>query len=177
MLSLKTHDKEPFDLAAAVASKPATVLIVFRGPWCPYCQEYWEDLADYAEKFEAAGAQVIGLSADKPKALRRFRRHHRLSFLMLSDPNLTSKKVLGVKKESLHPAAMSYKKEAFLQPGAFVWTQDGKLHYEWTQDPKLSNVYGAAKRPSPKKLLKRVMAALHPEPKEDGPGVEAPATA
>jgi peroxiredoxin len=175
MLNLETHDKQPFDLSKAVASSPATVLIVFRGPWCPYCQEYWEDLADDVDRFTAAGAQIIGLSADRPKALRRFRRKHDLPFLMVSDKKLTAKKVLGVKKESMHPAAMEYREGAFLQPGVFIWTQDGRLHYSWVQKPKFGNFYGAAKRPRPKKILKRVTAALNPEPAAEPEAPEAAA--
>lgn len=164
---VESHDGRPFDLVKAVRSKPVTVLVVFRGPWCPYCVTYWNDLADRAAELEGLGAQVLGLSADKPKALRRFRKDETLPFVMLSDPRLQAKKDLGVKSEKDHPMAETYKKGAFLQPGVFVWTQDGKLQWAWWQDsPDLDNAFGAGDRPHPDAIVEAVRKAL---------GVEAPA--
>ena len=41
---------------------------------------------DAYEDFGSAGAQVVGISRDDPESHRRFAAHHRLPFLLLSDP-------------------------------------------------------------------------------------------
>lgn len=174
MLTLETHEEEPFDLVTHVKRNPVTVVVAFRGPWCPYCRAYWDDLADYAGDFAKLGAVVYGLSADKPKALRRFHRKRALPFTFLSDPKLKSRDVLGVRREKYHPMSSEYKKKAFLLPAIFVWTQDGKLHYQWRMKaPTFENGFGAANRPKPEKVLDEVKKALAAA-KERAAGAESP---
>ena len=60
-----------------------------------------------------------------------------------------------------HPKALGYEKGAFLQPSLFVWTTDGKLRHRWRQDPALNNMFGAANRPSPRKMVRIIRAAAH----------------
>jgi peroxiredoxin len=163
MLLLETQDELPFDLTQTVTSHKATVLIAFRGPWCPYCRAYWDDVADLAADFQALGAVVYGISADKPKALRRFKRKRALPFTFVSDPRLKSHDALDIRKEKNHPMSAEYKKGAFLQPAIFVWTPDGKLHYHWKQKAAgFENVFGMANRPKPSKVLDKVKEALAP---------------
>ena len=168
MLKLKTVDKKHFSLDDAVSSAPVTIVVTFRGTWCPFCQEYLEALADREDDFKEIGAQVIAISAESAKALRRFKRHRNWPFTLVSDRKNTAKKVLGVETEAYHPNSFDYPKGAFLQPSAFVWTQDGKLHYQWVQKPSFEGVFGAAKRPSAKKLLRRAQRALIPPEVEAG---------
>jgi peroxiredoxin len=161
MLLLETQDELPFDLNKVVPSHKATVLVAFRGPWCPYCRAYWDDLADLAVDFQKLGAVVYGISADKPKALRRFKRKRALPFTFVSDPRLKSHDVLEIRREKNHPMSSEYKKGAFLQPAIFVWTPDGKLRYHWSQDAAgFENVFGMANRPKPSKVLAKVQEAL-----------------
>jgi len=163
VLRLRTHDDLPFELADAVPRHAATVLIAFRGPWCPYCRAYWDEVKDLAAEFEAAGAVVYGLSADKPKALRKFRDKRELPFTLLSDPKLTSRKILEIRRERNHPKSGDYDKGAFLQPAIFVWTPDGKLRYHWKQrKAALDNMFGMARRPTAEKVLRKVKKALRP---------------
>ncbi|MCK6548428.1 AhpC/TSA family protein [Myxococcota bacterium] len=161
MLTLETHEEETFDLVTHVKQHPVTVVVAFRGPWCPYCRAYWDDLADVAGDFQKLGAVVFGLSADKPKALRRFRRKRALPFTFVSDPKLKSRDVLGIRREKYHPMSSEYKKGAFLLPAVFVWTQDGKLAYQWRMKaPSFENSFGAANRPKPEKILDEIKKAL-----------------
>jgi len=44
-LTLHTVENEPYDLIAAIAKKP-TVLIFYRGSWCPYCNLHLNELKD-----------------------------------------------------------------------------------------------------------------------------------
>ncbi len=155
MAKLRTHDKEEFKLARAVADADLTLLLSFRGPWCPGCQAWWRQMRKRRAEFAAAGVQVIGLSADRPKDLRAFRDAYKLPFTMVSDPRLWAADRLEVETSRFHPKAREYPEGAFLQPGAFLWTRDGKLRWSWRAESRLGNLFGAIERPTAKQLLKR----------------------
>jgi len=52
---------------------------------------------DSYEDFIAAGAEVIGVSADDAASHSKFKAHHRLPFTLLSDPGLAVAKQWGLK--------------------------------------------------------------------------------
>jgi peroxiredoxin len=64
-----TVDGRPFDLSAAVAGKP-TVLIFYRGGWCPYCNAHLRELQKSVGALRQMGYQLLAVSADTPEALR-----------------------------------------------------------------------------------------------------------
>lgn len=53
---------------------------------------------DSYEDFKTAGAEVIGISDDSVASHDSFARHHRLPFVLLSDPGGTARKAFGVGK-------------------------------------------------------------------------------
>jgi peroxiredoxin Q/BCP len=53
---------------------------------------------DSYEDFTAAGAEVIGISGDSTKSHESFASHHRLPFVLLSDPDGAARAAFGVKK-------------------------------------------------------------------------------
>ena len=53
---------------------------------------------DAYEDFKAAGADVIGVSADDGASHEAFKAKHRLPFTLLSDPGGAAAKAFGVKK-------------------------------------------------------------------------------
>jgi peroxiredoxin Q/BCP len=53
---------------------------------------------DSYEDFTAAGAEVIGISGDSSSSHEKFASHHRLPFVLLSDPDGTARDAFGVKK-------------------------------------------------------------------------------
>lgn len=53
---------------------------------------------DAYEDFKAAGAEVIGVSADDGASHEAFKAKHRLPFLLLTDPGGAAARAFGVKK-------------------------------------------------------------------------------
>src|SRR4051794_27171870 len=51
---------------------------------------------DSYEDFTAAGAEVIGISDDSVASHESFAQHHRLPFLLLSDPGGKARKAFGI---------------------------------------------------------------------------------
>lgn len=82
-----TIDGEVLDLNAAVASKP-TVLIFYRGGWCPYCNAHLRELQKSVPELQEMGYQLLAVSPDAPAQLRQLEKDADLSYQLLSDENV-----------------------------------------------------------------------------------------
>jgi peroxiredoxin len=103
-----------------------------------------------------AKVEFIGISADTPQALRQLADELKLSFPLLSDPQLQSADVLGAKTSSGHPRALAYPRKAFLQPSVFIYTKVGEPAFKWIMKPGFFNLFGAARRMTPEEIAKKV---------------------
>jgi thioredoxin-dependent peroxiredoxin len=102
----------PFELAdasgAAVSLKQllgrgSLVLYFYPKDMTPGCTAEACDFRDTAARLKAAGAQVVGVSADSPDSHRKFIDKHELNFPLLSDPDNRVTRLYGVyKKKSLY---------------------------------------------------------------------------
>ena len=79
-----TSDHEDFDLADHVGDGPV-VLAFFPGAFTPPCTNEMVALQERLDAFEAAGATVLGVSADSPFSQGAFREEHGIEFDLVSD--------------------------------------------------------------------------------------------
>lgn len=75
-------------LDALLAEGP-TLLVFYRGGWCPYCNHQMYTLAQAAPAFEAAGVRLVALSVDKPQEGALTQKSWDIPFPVLSDSDLT----------------------------------------------------------------------------------------
>ena len=66
---LRMPDNAWFDLNSASAEKP-TVLIFYRGGWCPYCNTHLGQLQSIESDLIKLGFQIIAVSPDRPEILK-----------------------------------------------------------------------------------------------------------
>ena len=79
------------------------VLYFYPKDMTPGCTVEACDFRDIAARLKAAGAQVIGVSADAPESHRKFIDKHTLNFPLLSDAENRVTRLYGVyKKKSLY---------------------------------------------------------------------------
>jgi peroxiredoxin Q/BCP len=64
-----------------------TVLYAYPAAMTPGCTTQACDFRDSLHSLQAAGIDVLGISADSPEKLARFRDRDRLTFPLLSDPD------------------------------------------------------------------------------------------
>lgn len=81
---VQTFEGKPFDLNAAVAAKP-TILIFYRGGWCPYCNAHLHELQQSVASLQAMSYQLLAVSTDTPEALRRTMVSNKFDYQLLSD--------------------------------------------------------------------------------------------
>jgi len=79
------------------------VLYFYPKDMTPGCTVEACDFRDAAARLKAAGAQVVGISADSPESHRKFIDKHELNFRLLSDPGNRVTRLYAVfKKKSLY---------------------------------------------------------------------------
>ena len=76
-----------FDLGARVATGD-TLVVFYRGGWCPYCNLQLRELTERAADFKAAGVGLVALSVDQPTEAAKSRARYTIPFPVLGDPDL-----------------------------------------------------------------------------------------
>ena len=82
------------DLATACAEKP-TLLIFYRGSWCPYCNRHLAALAEIEPRLLELGYQIIALSPDEATGLKAMAEKNHLNYRLLSDHAMNAAAAFG----------------------------------------------------------------------------------
>ena len=77
---------ESVQLKAVLEEKP-TVLVFYRGGWCPYCNVQLSGLVDIEEEVLELGYQIVAISPDDFKNLQATIENNNTKYKLLSDPN------------------------------------------------------------------------------------------
>ncbi len=81
---------------AEVYRQQPTVLVFYRGGWCPYCNRHLSDLAKVEDELRGMGFQVVAVSPDRSSQLRRTLDKQELSYTLLSDADAALAKAFGL---------------------------------------------------------------------------------
>lgn len=95
MATLSDASGKNFNLNKAIAQKP-TILIFYRGGWCPFCSRQLAGLQEIAPELEKLGYQFIAISTDTPEGLMQSATKEKLSYTLLSDADLTLSRQFGI---------------------------------------------------------------------------------
>lgn len=118
-VTVQAADGTAFDLGAALSEKP-TILIFYRGGWCPFCNRELGELAEFEPKFAALGYQIIALSTDAPGGLAPTAEKNHLAYRLLSDRAMTAASAYGIAfrvDAATQKKYAGYKIELALVPG------------------------------------------------------------
>ncbi len=94
-VALMTIDSTKTTLKDALGGKK-TVLVFYRGGWCPFCNAHLADLGANQQKFEDAGWQIVGITPDLPQNIVNTEDKHKLTFKIYSDSKAEALKAFGV---------------------------------------------------------------------------------
>ncbi len=104
---MTAHDGTVFRLAEHRGK--VVVLFFYPRDGTPYCTREACTFRDHYEEFVAAGAVVVGVSADGTERHQAFAARHRLPFILLSDANGYLRKQYGVPKTwGIFPGRTTY---------------------------------------------------------------------
>ena len=81
---VKTPDNVDVQIAD-FTKKKKTVLVVYRGGWCPYCNAHLQALAEAEKVVLDLGYQIIAISPDSPENLKITEEKDKVKYILLSD--------------------------------------------------------------------------------------------
>lgn len=134
-IEVRSLDGAPVSISEVISQQP-TILVFYRGGWCPYCNQHLAELAELEDELLEAGYQIIAVSPDSPENLRKTLDKNSIKYTLLSDSNADLIKAMGIAYEA------SFLFEQFRSKGAtgakldvmpvaslFVVGQNGVIKY------------------------------------------------
>ena len=94
-ITLKNVDGKNVVLSDLVAKGP-TLLVFYRGGWCPYCNVHLGELKTIEKDLQDLGYQIVGVSPDKPGLLKQGIQENKLTYQLLSDSSAEAAKAFGL---------------------------------------------------------------------------------
>jgi peroxiredoxin len=94
-VSLTSIDGETVNLRNVVSQQP-TILVFYRGGWCPYCNRHLAELQKIEDDLYEIGYQLIAISPDRPEKLKTALMENELDYTLLSDSPMEATKAFGI---------------------------------------------------------------------------------
>jgi peroxiredoxin len=115
-----------------------TIVVFYRGGWCPYCNTQLAALHALEEKLKQAGYQIVAISPDKPEDLRASADQHQLGYTLLSDASTQAAQQFGLafkapeKYTSLLAKASANANPGLLPvPAVYIIDQQGVIQFSY----------------------------------------------
>jgi len=141
-------------LVELVRGKP-TILIFYRGGWCPFCNTHLAMLAENELALRKLGFQIIGITADKPEALAPTATKAQARYKLYSDRTMQAAGAFGIAFRLSPEAGSRYKEndidvppapdgQGYWQPvpSAFILSADGFIRFVY-HNPDPAEAIGA----------------------------------
>ena len=119
---------EAFELSDHLGDGPV-VLAFFPGAFTPPCSNEMVALQEHLGDFEAAGATLLGVSADSAFSQNAFREEHGLEFSLVSDMDRNAIEDYGVRIDIGDLGLMGVANRS-----VFVVDDAGEVSYSWVAD-------------------------------------------
>lgn len=132
------------DLQKKFAEKP-TILVFYRGGWCPYCNQHLAELQDIEGKLSKMGYQIIAISPDRPAKLKAPMEENKLSYTLFSDASMEFTLGMGLAFKMEDELVSIYKNKYKIDveadsgfshhllpvPAAFVIDKEGLVYFSY----------------------------------------------
>ena len=96
---LKSSENTDVQLADLLKKKKS-VLVFYRGGWCPYCNTHLQALAEAEKQILDQGFQIIAISPDAPANLKITEEKDKVKYILLSDSKGELIKAIGIAFEA-----------------------------------------------------------------------------
>lgn len=121
-----------------------SILIFYRGGWCPYCNLHLNELVQIEDSLINLGYKIIAISMDKPDSLRATLEKHKMKYELYSDSKADVCTAFGIafkvdeeyiaklKKYNMDIEASSGETHHILPvPAAFIVDENGIVQFEY----------------------------------------------
>jgi peroxiredoxin len=114
----------PWTLASELGNHGRTLIMFYRGDWCPHCRRQLGDLQSHLPEMTKRDIGLVAISVDEPPAGKALASNLKLTFPIISDPKAVTLKAFGVFDKETEIAWASI----------FVVDKDGKVVHRWLAD-------------------------------------------
>ncbi len=122
-----------------------SILVFYRGGWCPYCNTHMQELAEAESQFLELGYQIIGISPDSPEMLASIEKDGELNYSLYSDSGFAAIEGFGIDFNLSKATLLKYKgfgidlakssgglnKNRLPVPSVFIVTPDNKVAFSY----------------------------------------------
>ncbi|MDX2414630.1 MAG: peroxiredoxin-like family protein [Bacteroidales bacterium] len=136
-VNLKSVNGKDQNLTDLISGKPSVILF-YRGGWCPYCNLHLSDIQTAEDRIIELGYQIIAISPESPGNLIALSEKSKLGYTLLSDADGSFMSLLGIafKAPDRYSNRLLANSEGlntgFLPvPSVFVVDQEGKILFEY----------------------------------------------
>jgi peroxiredoxin len=142
-VTLTNLRSQPVTLYSLIEKKQ-TVLVFYRGGWCPYCNLQLEQLHVIEDEVLKLGYQIVAVSADRPENAEKSLEKHDLKYTLLSDSAKAAAKAFGLAFKVDDKTLEAYKKfginlteasgvddHILPVPAVFIVRTDGMIVFEY----------------------------------------------
>jgi len=110
-----------------------TVLIIYRGGWCPYCTSQLMEMQEIENQIIALGYQIVAISPDSPKFLKETTKEDKLNYQLFSDSDGKFSEALGIAFKRDKPKLEKYsegKNPGFLPvPTVYILDENREIEF------------------------------------------------
>lgn len=135
-ITLSDVSGKKINLLELATHKPS-VIVFYRGGWCPYCNLHLSELQTIEPDIIKAGYQIIAISPDSPESLQASISKNKLNYLLLSDNHTEASRGFGLAfqaperyAEMLTKASAEQNKNVLPVPAVFVINTAGEILFE-----------------------------------------------
>ncbi len=115
-----------------------TVLVFYRGGWCPFCNIQLAEMNKIKDDILSLGFQIIAIGADAPDKLRNTSDDNELQYSLYSDADTKISQAFGIafqaperKKEQLKQFSNGANPGNLPVPSVFIIDQQGYIQFEY----------------------------------------------
>ncbi len=133
-VQLKDTKGQVVDTKEALNKK--TILIFYRGGWCPYCTKQLAGFHTIEKEVQALGYQIVGVSPDSPESLAGTVTKNELGYTLLSDSQGILTKAVGLAFQApknyepyLEKASNGANKEFLPVPAVYVLNEKQEIEF------------------------------------------------
>jgi len=121
---LRDAEGRAVDLRSEVQGQP-TILIFYRGGWCPFCSEHLSDLNRILPELAQLDIRLLTISPDRPEILRDKPALGGLPYELLSDSPMRTSRAFGIAFKVPDELVATYKREY----GIDIEADSGETHH------------------------------------------------
>ena len=115
-----------------------TIVIFYRGGWCPYCNTHLSEVGQIESELRALGYTIIAISPDAPENLKKSVDKNKLTYTLVSDKTGALARAMGIAFKAPQPyeklLVPNQGEETELHlpvPAVFLVNEEGGILFEY----------------------------------------------